>query len=150
MKTEIKSIAALLALVASVTQAQNYSIDWHTVDGGGGVSTGGVYSVSGTIGQPDAGRMSGGNFVLEGGFWGVIAAIQTPGAPFLSIFRTNGSVIVSWPLPATGWVLERTNLVSSTSPPWPQVPFPYVTNATDVRVTFPATPGNQFFRLHKP
>ena len=34
---------------------QNYSIDWFTIDGGGGTSTGGVYAVSGTIGQPDAG-----------------------------------------------------------------------------------------------
>ena len=35
--------------------AQSYQIDWFTIDGGGGTSTGGVYSVSGTIGQPDAG-----------------------------------------------------------------------------------------------
>ena len=38
---------------------QSYSIDWSTIDGGGGTSTGGVYTVSGTIGQPDAGTMSG-------------------------------------------------------------------------------------------
>jgi hypothetical protein len=41
--------------------AQTYSIDWSTVDGGG-TSTGGVYSVSGTLGQPDAGAMSGGDY----------------------------------------------------------------------------------------
>jgi hypothetical protein len=40
-----------------------FSIDWSTIDGGGGTSVGGVYSVSGTIDQPDAGAtMSGGNF----------------------------------------------------------------------------------------
>jgi len=46
-----------LALMAFCTkvQAQPYSIDWHKVSGGGGTSTGGVYSVSGTIGQHDAG-----------------------------------------------------------------------------------------------
>jgi hypothetical protein len=32
-----------------------YAINWHTIDAGGGTSTGGVYSVSGSIGQPDAG-----------------------------------------------------------------------------------------------
>jgi hypothetical protein len=47
-----------------------YSIDWHTVDGGGGTSAGGVYTVSGTVGQPDAGKLSGGSYTLEGGFWG--------------------------------------------------------------------------------
>src|SRR5207237_460684 len=42
-------------------------------DGGGGTSTGGGYSLSGTIGQPDASSftspMSGGNYSLVGGFW---------------------------------------------------------------------------------
>ncbi len=31
------------------------------MDGGGGASTGGVFTVSGRLGQPDAGTMSGGN-----------------------------------------------------------------------------------------
>jgi len=34
---------------------QQCSIDWYKIAGGGGTSTGGVYSASGTIGQPDAG-----------------------------------------------------------------------------------------------
>ena len=33
----------------------DYAFDWHTIAGGGGTSTGGVYSVSGTVGQHDAG-----------------------------------------------------------------------------------------------
>jgi hypothetical protein len=55
MKTKFLLVAALCASLAAVVMAQNYSIDWFTIDGGGGTSTGGVYSVSGTIGQPDAG-----------------------------------------------------------------------------------------------
>jgi hypothetical protein len=67
-----------------------YSIDWSTIDGGGGTSTGGVYSVTGTLGQPDAGAtMSGGNLSLDGGFWSLIGAVQTPGAPLLSIIHTT-------------------------------------------------------------
>jgi hypothetical protein len=85
-----------------------YSLDWSTVDSGGGTSTGGVYAVSGTIGQPDAGAMSGGNFTLVGGFWSVIAAVQEPGAPLLSIERTaTNSVLVSWPDPSTGFELQE-------------------------------------------
>ena len=49
-------LPALGWLLATGALAQTYSIDWYTIDGGGGTSTGGVYSVSGTIGQPDAGR----------------------------------------------------------------------------------------------
>lgn len=41
-----------------------------TIDGGGGGSTGGVFSLTTTIGQPDASNtMSGGAFALTGGFW---------------------------------------------------------------------------------
>ena len=43
-----------LLLASIVASAQNYSIDWYEVAGGGGTSTGDVYSVTGTIGQPDA------------------------------------------------------------------------------------------------
>lgn len=50
-----------------------YSIDWATIDGGGGSSAGGTYSLSATIGQADAGPradgMAGGSFALKGGFW---------------------------------------------------------------------------------
>src|SRR5713226_7542168 len=90
-------LAALGSLMSPMQlQAQNYSIDWFTIDGGGGSSTGGVYAVSGTIGQPDAGVMSGGPYVLSGGFWSIINLIQTPGAPFLSAIHPNAAVTVSW------------------------------------------------------
>jgi hypothetical protein len=136
--------------VTALAFAADYSIDWYTVDGGGGTSTGGVYSLSGTIGQPDAGAMSGGNYTLVGGFWGVVAAIQTPGAPWLTIGRTNASVVVSWPTPAEGFVLQQTPVLSAGPSPWVQVPFPYTTNPSDIRVTFPAPVGNKYFRLYKP
>ncbi|GAB4326267.1 MAG: hypothetical protein Kow0059_22650 [Candidatus Sumerlaeia bacterium] len=41
-----------------------------TIDGGGGTSTAANYSVAGTIGQPDAGVLTGGGYTLVGGFWG--------------------------------------------------------------------------------
>jgi len=130
--------------------AQSYSIDWWTVNGGGGGSTGGVYTVTGTIGQPDAGAMSGGNYTLQGGFWGIVAAVQTPGAPVLTITRSNTTVVVSWPLPAEGWVLEWTNRVDGVSAPWPQIPPPYQTNGSNLQVTEPFPAGNRFYRLRKP
>src|SRR5215467_9218058 len=84
-------------LLARVASAQSYSINWYKVSGGGGSSTGGVYSVSGTIGQHDAGGpMSGGAYSVTGGFWALIAPIQTPGAPPLYISRGTNSVTVYW------------------------------------------------------
>jgi hypothetical protein len=48
------SLGLLSLLLSMSVHAQSYSIDWSTIDGGGGTSTGGVYSLSGSIGQPDA------------------------------------------------------------------------------------------------
>jgi hypothetical protein len=92
-----------------------YSIDWSTLDGGGGTSTGGVYSVSGTIGQPDAGPMNGGNYTIQGGFWSVISAVQTPGAPQLKItFNSQPrSVTISWPSPSTGFNLQTNTVLAA-------------------------------------
>ena len=142
----------LLALVVFTGDAQDHAIDWWTVDGGGGTSTGGVYTLSGTIGQPDAGQTSGGTFTLVGGFWGVVAAIQTPGAPLLSAVLTNGAVTVFWPRPAEGWALEEVASLAATpaSNAWTQVSIPYQTNATQIQITVPPpVVGNRFYRLRK-
>src|ERR1035441_8169041 len=86
--------------------AQSYSIDWYKIAGGGGTSTGGTYQVSGTIGQPDAsGAMSGGNYSVTGGFWSLYA-VQTPGAPLLTITYAGNQAIVSWSPSVTGWTLQ--------------------------------------------
>jgi hypothetical protein len=130
---------------------QSYSIDWSTIDGGGGTSTGGVYSVSGTIGQPDAGlTMSGGDFTLQGGFWGLIAAVQTPGAPTLAISRTTtNTVAVFWPSPSTGWNLQQnTNSVSSLN--WSNVTATIQDDGTNKTLIVNPPTGNRFYRLHRP
>jgi hypothetical protein len=100
-----------LALLAGVSTAfGQYSIDWYTMDGGGGTSTGGPYSISGTIGQPDAGTLSGGAFVMQGGFWSLDAIASVP-PPILSISLTlTNSVILSWPASSSNWqLLENTS-----------------------------------------
>jgi hypothetical protein len=133
---------------AAVAQAQNFSVDWFTVDGGGGNSTGGVFSVSGTVGQPDAGAMIGGIYTLQGGFW---AAYQMPGAPFLYITNGPSGVVVYWERPATGFVLQETpTLTGSPGIPWMQVPFPYQTNTTHIYITVPAPSGIRFYQLRHP
>ena len=143
----LRLTSVMLAGLASNASAQRYAIDWFTIDGGGGTSAAGVYSVSGTIGQPDAGLMTGGPYGLAGGFWSVVAAVQTPGAPLLSIVRQGGAVRIFWPLPATGFVLDQRLTVTGA---WSQVSFPYATNVTDISITMPAPTGNRFYRLRKP
>lgn len=151
MKTRGPSPLWLLLWFASglATSAQ-YAIDWHTIDGGGGASTGGVYAVSGTIGQPDAGRMSGGTFTVEGGFWGVLAAVQTQGAPLLSICCTvTNTIAVTWPSPSTGWNLQQ-NTVSPGSVNWSNVTATIQDDGACRTLIVNPSPDNRFYRLHKP
>ena len=78
--------AAMILALAPSAFAQDFAINWYTIDGGGGFSTGGDFELEGTIGQPDAGptagAMTGGDFELTGGFW-VVAATSDPCAAFL-------------------------------------------------------------------
>ncbi len=76
----IVSVFVFLALNVRITYASpgdaaprttGYEISWYTIDGGGGAmsSAGGVYTLNGTVGQPDAGTLNGGAYALNGGFW---------------------------------------------------------------------------------
>jgi hypothetical protein len=140
------AIAFTLAVSAS---AQSYSIDWYTIDGGGGTSTGGVYTVSGTIGQPDAGGpMTGGNYSVTGGFWSLFA-VQTPGAPVLSIkMTTTNTAQVYWTSPSTGYNLQvNTNLTTTN---W-VTPVESVTDNGTIKYIIVNPPaGNRFYRLKNP
>lgn len=124
--------------------AKDYSIDWHTVDGGGGTSTGGMYSITGTIGQPDASPLplAGGPYTLTRGFW-TIQAIQTSEAPWLTIIATGpGQITLSWEPGDNEWTLQET---SSLSPPtW----FDSTSGSTNP-VTVPAAGAIKFYRLLK-
>lgn len=60
----------LLAGVVQARSGDSYDLSWWTVDGGGGIASGGPYTLGGTIGQPDAGTLTGGAYTLGGGFWG--------------------------------------------------------------------------------
>lgn len=78
--------AALLSCAAAGAASAQLSVSRFTIDGGGGTrSTGGNFVVGGTIGQPDAGRLSGSSFTLNGGFWlgggGTVTGVEvdTPG-----------------------------------------------------------------------
>jgi hypothetical protein len=140
-----RSVALALAITALRTEAQSYSIDWFTIDGGGGTSTGGVYAVSGAIGQPDAGGpMSSGQYSLIGGFWALPIGVQTTGAPTLSIVSAApGQATISWTPDPPGFVLQETLTLSPAN--WINSP----SSATNP-VTIPAALPKKFYRLFKP
>jgi hypothetical protein len=69
--TALVGIALLLAVSTALAQTGGgYDLTWWTVNGGGGVSSDGGYTLMGTVGQPDAGvALSGGGYAVTGGFW---------------------------------------------------------------------------------
>ena len=149
---KLVSLLSLASLgLAFPLLGQSYNIDWFTIDGGGGSSSGGNYTINGTIGQSDAGQMSGGHYTLVGGFWGGITLLQTPGAPLLAATAAGGGVVISWRKPAANYILEQTSALTATAAgtTWLQVDFPYQTNATHISITVPAPAANKVYRLRR-
>jgi hypothetical protein len=143
-----KIIFLILVLwqLAPALHAQSYSIDWYKISGGGGTSTGGTYQVSGTIGQPDAGMaMSGGSYSLTGGFWSLIAVVQTPGLPNLGIAHSGNSVIVSWPNTVSSTLQTNNNLASASG--WNAYGGTVNTTSGTNSITISPPTGSLFFRL---
>jgi hypothetical protein len=136
-------------MLLRMASAQPYAVSWFTLDGGGGVSANGPYFLSGTIGQPDAGHLSGGDYTVDGGFWNIFAAIQTPGAPLLSIWRSGTNVVISWPNPSTGFRLESTSSLWAPVS-WSDSGQPGNVVGDKKQAVLPANAGGMYFRLKNP
>jgi hypothetical protein len=150
MKSPLTIVLLAVGLTFS-SRAQPFVLTWYSVDGGGGASTGGVYSVRGTMGQPDAGRLAGGACSLMGGFWGVLAVLAQPGVPTVTLARGPGNTLtIAWPAGAAGWHLEQTpdlelaqwSLVTQT----PR----QVGDQMQVVVPLAGAPPRLFYRLARP
>ena len=155
----IAPVACFLLLSSSfclTAWGQSYSINWYKIAGGGGTSSGtngsgGQISLSGTIGQPEAGAaMAGGGYSLTGGFWSSISTVQTPGAPLLSIAADGTNVILSWPYPSTGYYLEVTTNLNTSATSWTIPNYTVVSISSCNTVVFPTVSTNVLmFRLKK-
>ncbi len=86
LKKGILLILALLLFGSFIwtvsANPESFSIDWWTVDAGGGQSSGGAYALIGTVAQPDAGMMAGGDYTVNGGFWNAAGAMP----PFSDVY----------------------------------------------------------------
>ena len=140
-------LAFIFCLLAPCAFAQEFSsTGWAKIGAGSSTSSNGPYTVSGVIGQHNAGTMSGGNYSLTGNFWAIFA-VQTPGAPVLAVtLGAPPTVFVSWSLSATNFVLMQNSSLTTTN--WIPSSYPLTTNGGVVSVTITSAPaGNLFFRL---
>jgi hypothetical protein len=158
MNTEVNThnsktgTAILLSLlVVAWAQAQDFRLDWYTTDGGGTTGTGGVFTVSGTIGQPDAGTLSSGQFTVYGGFWGLLGGTLNPVSPWLTVMLTpTNTVILTWPVSTTEWRLQTTPSLATVPVQWIEIPPPYPVAGTNCSVIQPSATGSNFYRLQWP
>ena len=141
-----KKLLLLLGwLIPATGFTQNYSIDWYKVADGGGTSSGGNFSVSGTIGQPDASSaMTGGNYSLTGGFWSPYT-VQIVGFPTLCIrLVAPNSAVVSWANIGSHTLQTNSNPATAS---WLGYGGNISLSGGTNSVTISPTAGNLFFRL---
>lgn len=141
-------LTILSLLLAAVPARAQYAIDWFTLDGGSGQSSGGAYTLNGTIGQPDAATSSGGAYTLHGGFWGAFAVVQTEGAPLLRIRQNGTSVTLAWSDPSSGYQLQESP--SLAAPNWSDVNTVATIVNDERQLNQALNPGARFYRLRKP
>ncbi len=137
----------ITAVSASTSPASpEYSVDWFKIAGGGGTSTNNIYSITGTIGQPDASvAMTNGIYSVAGGFWSLISVVQTAGAPMMALTHSGNSFKVSWPSDSTGWTLQLNSDLSTTN--WTTSGYTISNDGTYNSITITSPTGNLFFRL---
>ena len=150
MKTYLLLVAtALLALNAFKVHGaadSRFAITSATFAPGGGMLSGGRFTLRAAVGQHDTGAIRGGRFALDGGFIPAITIQQSPGAPALKIRLTGrGQAILSWPVDAQGWVLEETGALNYGK--WQAVMTAVSDTATEHTITVPATGVMKCYRL---
>lgn len=143
----INALTITLGALLANSALADYSIGWFTLDGGGGTSGGGSYSLSGTVGQPDAGTLTGGNYTLAGGFWGGVGA-QALARPQLRIaVNAQGTAVtVAWPDPSTGFSLQENGDLNTSG--WSAVGATPVVVDGEKQVTISLPAANRFYRLN--
>ncbi len=155
MKTNFSTLLLASALGFGSVQAAHaqsggpFTLNWNTIDGGGGNCSGGLtvaggtkFTLSGTVGQPDAGGSTAGTYVQQCGF---IPAFTQPVTPTLSMTRAGSTLTFTWPNLCTGFALEGASTVSG---PWFFLGSGTVVGA-NWRATVLSPTSPVFFRLRK-
>jgi hypothetical protein len=142
-------IAALCCLPLVLHQTAGaqgiYTLDWSAIEGGGGESAGGDFTVSGGFGQPESGgTMAGGEFSVTGGFLSIIAV---DGPPLRIAHNPDGTITVAWPTSFTPLPLQQSSDLTPES--WEDSEYPVTDDSITRSITFTPVAARYFFRLVK-
>lgn len=143
----MKATILFLCLTTLRASAQ-YAIDWLSIDDGGGQSSSGVYAISGTVGQSDAGVTRSNRYALQGGFWSVWDTVSAEAAPALRIVAEGQNILLAWPYPSTGFALQESPSLSQDL--WSDVIAVSGVVGQEKQVSQSVAPGTRFYRLRRP
>jgi hypothetical protein len=140
--TVLPGIFSMALLAFAPVQAEPFSIEPVTFYPSG-ASSGGAYSLAGTMGQPDAGNLAADGFNLAGGFW---AMVDSPDTSVLHALREGDhGVVITWPASLNGVELQQNSVLSTNN--WSTFPGPVETTNGENRAILSPALGNRFFRL---
>jgi hypothetical protein len=139
----------LLSTGWAIAQApSDFNLDWFTVSCGDS-SSGGDYTLTGGIGAAEAVPAAGGDFGMVAGFWSILPSLEIGELPVLRIaFVAQNSVLISWPAPSTGWVLEESTAPGASG--WTDAAAPVISQGGDNTVRQPIPGGSRYYRLRHP
>ena len=149
MKTFAMALASIA--LAATGQAQT-SIDWFTLDAGGGVQSSANYLLQFTLGQTDVGQdsSSSAHYRIIPGFWALEDLGPAIVLPELSIALNGDDVILSWPSPSTGFLLQDVGSFDLDPPPWSNTPGAVADNGFVRSISIPHHTAQRFYRLRRP
>jgi len=148
----VKSFFPSLLILASVCAVQAQPvINWFTLDAGGGAQASASYVMNATIGQGEVGGATpaSASYRIIPGFW-ALEILPSTGLPQLSVTLSGANVLLSWASPATGFVLEHTDLLDALPASWSNTPGVINDNGSVKTLTVPHNVAKRFYRLRKP
>ena len=127
-------------------QGGQLAVDFFAVGGVSGASTGGVFTVNATIGEPDT-KLSSDAFTMDTGYSSPLAIVRAPEA-VLHITRLGANAGISWSATLTGFVLQQNSDLNNPSG-WANAGLTIVVTNGQNTVTAPINSFSRFYRLKK-
>ena len=150
--TKLHCWLAVCGLAAALHADAQPAIDWFTLDAGGGVQSSASYVINFTVGQSDVGPtvLNSANYRIIPGFWALEDMGPATGLPELSIALSGPRVILSWPSPSAGFVLQHTDSLNVLPAAWSETPGVVSDDGFIRSLTLPHDLAKRFYRLRRP
>lgn len=138
-------------LTAALHVRAQSSIDWLTLDAAGGAQSSANYTINFTAGQNDVGNTApaSASYRIIPGFWALENLGPATGVPVLTITLFGPRVILSWPSPSTGFVLQETDSFNVLPAVWGNTPGVVSDNGFTKSLTLPHDQAKRFYRLRR-